>query len=195
MTIEIITFTILSFLIGAHLRWRPYFVKHEKLIFLTTFLLIFLALSVLSFIEYRQIISSEPPTLYLAPPYVEWSEYFKTLLLRVFAPYLLSGALAIIAYFVSTKISFFYLRLGEMEPLLIATTIFLMRHPYWLIYLPTLIILATIALAVGTTRFGSTYRFSLENLWLPAGIATCLLIPLLRQIPFLAEIGLVPQNS
>ncbi len=186
--LDIVTLILLCSLMGAHYL-RPLLVKKRAALNAAIIGSIFLTLFILIATDYGKIYYSPPPLRYLLPPYIPVSSYLSTVWLRILAPYTFSLVLSCLVYLILTRIKFFTDRLFEHEAFFIATAIFLMRHPYWIAYLPSLLLLGVLAGCYGTIRHGKTYRFSLYHLWLPSAILAVLLFPILQTIPFFNTLG------
>lgn len=184
-----ITFGVFCILWGAQQSCRPFLVSKERVFRMMIVGAVLSFLIAICLREYATALRAGPPAAYLVPPFSSWSHYLVSVWWRVFAPYALSLALGSIFYTLLTHINFLGSRLYDSEALFIATSIFLMRHPYWLVYFIALISLALVAAIIGTYRRGKEYRFSLYRLWLPAGMLATILIPLLHNIPWLNQIG------
>ncbi len=187
--LDIVTILILCLLEGAHYLCRPFLVQHKTLLLILIFSFVAASLGLHIYTDYHTIALSPPPLNYLLPPHAPLSAYALTVWNRLIAPYTLSLLLSLITYLLATKMRFFKDRLHENEALYIVITIFLMRHPYWIAYCASLLLLAIIAAVIGTIRSGKDYRFSLYVLWLPSGIIAVLGFPLLRLLPLFQLIG------
>ncbi len=187
--LDIVTIILLCLLGGAHCLRRPFLVRHKTLMLTLIGLSIFSILALQAYIQYEVAALSPAPIKYLVPPYAPISAFAHTVWSRIFAPYAFSAVLGAIIYFIVTKIRFFSERLHETEALYITTTFFLMRHPYWIPYLASLLALAILAAIYGTLRHGKEYRFSLYHLWIPSGILAVLAFPLFQKLSFFVLIG------
>lgn len=121
----------------------------------------------------------------LLPPYNSIHYFLFYAFTEFWANGLLATTLGIISYFIIRRYAeneqpFFY----PEEPLLCLLTISLVGHPFWIVYLLSLLITALIGTLI--TRFitHTNSRVSFRYLWLPLAIGTLSLSPILSKLGF-----------
>ena len=155
---------------------RFLFKKHVKLFFLAGIVIIF------GFIGYeavRQYLSwlHDPLARFLLPPYQSFNYFALYALTRFFGPYLVSLGVALMILQAAKIIN---RSRGELffekeEPYLAATSIFLVGHPGWLIYLIFLLGIYLLLHIIFRLRGAKDVRLPLYRLWAPTAFFVILL--------------------
>jgi len=188
--VDYLSLIILSLLWGAQILKRPFLVRHRKLTFLVSALILALALLWLTHLQFIAMAAAGVPAKYLIPPFTPLSSFLFSLWSRLYSRWMLSFLISTI-FLVGVhllKKSWTNRWFEADEPYLIATAILLIGHPQWLAYLITVIIAYLCAALIQTIRRGKHERVSLYKFWLPVAIAFVLLSPFIKQIPFFAAL-------
>ena len=159
-------------------RGRSLLAKHSKLIFIFAVAGLFLYGVYLSFVQYEAMISSGL-SKFLLPPY-QGISYFLIYIAgaRIFGPYVLSFLASLLFMWAAKRYNKkFDERFFEKEEIYLgALSIFLVNHPGWIIYFPTLITLYMfIQLYNRFVRRKVDERIPLYHLWVPTAIFVILI--------------------
>ena len=184
LLIEYLSLGLVTVTLGAQLWLRSFLAKHAKWFFIGSVFLIISLLSFESISHYKGIIQSEPPILYLAPPFASASSYLLRLWSGLWSHYVFSFIAALIA------ISLIWLVPAEKrwtwfekeEPYLIATAIFLTAHPFWIVYLIATLVIFVLYNIAATIIKRRSVRVSFYNFWIPCAVFVILLSSWLQSI-------------
>ena len=157
-------------------RGRYFLSRYIKLIFIVTVITVFILSGYFTFKQYETW-ANDPLAQFLLPPYQSLNYFISYSLIQFFAPYLISLVVALLFLKVTLSLNrksgeiFF----EEEEPYLAATSIFLVGHPGWLIYVVALI---AVYLLLHTTYYllqKKSERLPLYYLWAPTAFFVILL--------------------
>lgn len=177
---------VLCILIGAS-RWtsaRPFVVRHIRLITLGAAGGFFAALFVLAMTQYRLWGMIEPQK-FLLPPYSGIGYFLGYAGWKFFAPYALSGAIAILFFYLARAYNrrhggqFFY----EEEYDMIASALFFTGTPGWVFYLLLVALAAFLITAFRRVVLCNNEKFSLLPLWWPLALFVILIDVWVRALP------------
>lgn len=192
MNVSALAIILLLVVTGA-LRWlsgRLFVAKHIPKIFWGCVLAVFAFQSYLSYAQLR-LWQSVEPSKYLIPPYNGWEYFLQYIGWRLFAPYILSFAIALIFFYLARwynsrhEFGFFY----DEEYYFIALSFFLSSHPGWIIYGILLIVVAIVVIAFRHFILRKTEKFSLYHFWFPVAALGILIMWLLRGAEFISKLG------
>ncbi|MDP3991815.1 MAG: hypothetical protein Q8P66_02895 [Candidatus Colwellbacteria bacterium] len=157
-------------------RGRYFLERYSKLIFLAAVVIIFSLGSYYSLKQYT-VWLGDPLTKLLLPPHQDIGYFAFYSLTRFFAPYLISLVFALLILWVAVaankKSGGIFFEKGE--PYLAATSLFLVGHPGWLIYLVALI---SVYFILHTSYFilrREATRLPLYHLWVPTAFFVILI--------------------
>jgi hypothetical protein len=173
---------LVCILIGAQHLWRSYWYSIIRGVIVVG---IIGTLALALYYTHAQFIvwsTGGAPSIYLVPPYSGISYMLFYAWWRFFAPYVLSGLLGLLFYYLATKLNqkyeerFFY----PTEPAIIGFCIFTVGHPLWIAYLAGTLALFVCALLMRRYLFKNKERFAFYFLWLPVAAVFLGALPFLR---------------
>lgn len=182
---------VLCILIGAS-RWtsaRPFVVRNIRFITLGTGGGLFVALFVLGVMQYR-IWETLEPQKFLLPPYRGVWYFLSYAGWEFFAPYVLSGIIAAISFYLSRSYNrrhggqFFY----EEEFYMIASALFFTGTPGWVFYLLFVALVAFLITVFRRVVLRNSEKFSLMPLWWPLALFVILIDVWVRALPIFSSL-------
>jgi hypothetical protein len=175
---------ILIFLLGAQLRLRPLLERKMSYFFWFSVIAILTTLFYYTNQHYSALLHSEPPARYLLPPYAPLSYFIHYVWSWLWSQYLLAlgGSLLLLGAIKLSSKSWQAARFESEEPYLIATSLFLVGHPYWLFYFAAIILSYALYTALRAWRKPNSQRVSFYYFWIPIAIVTVAVTPLLKQL-------------
>jgi len=124
------------------------------------------------------------PGIYLVPPYSGIGYMLFYAWWRFFAPYVLSGLLGLLFYYLAKKLNqryderFFY----PTEPALIGFCVFMVGHPLWVVFLASTLASFVLVLLVRRYLLKNTERLALYPFWLPVTALFLVALPFLQKL-------------
>ncbi len=180
--IEYVHLGIILFLLGAQLVKRSLLVSYRRMIFWGTIALTTILLFVETDQQFILWANAPSPARYLVPPYQDLSYFLIYSFFRFWAPYLLSGLIAVIILLATQYGNrryherFFY----PDEPYLIALAVFIVGHPVWIGYLLITVISYCLYLLAHRIYSKQSERLTFYYFWLPVALISIGIISFVR---------------
>ena len=181
-SLDYIAIVLVAVLVIAQYRLPALLKRYEKYIYVAILALIGATLLYEVHTSFSALINAPPPDRYYAPPYNSISFFLISSWSRIVAPYVLSMIISVIALWALLKPSRYQDRFEAGEPYMIATSLALLRHPFWLIYACVAIVLYLLLSIYKTKRHGAAARVSFYRVWLPLTFIVLAATPLLARI-------------
>lgn len=184
--IAYISLALLGIFGGAQILKRPS--RVFKYLFYISILIVFVVLAYFTYAQYRLWHVDGSVTRFFFPPYQSWNFFIIYSLSRFWAPYLVSMTAAFVFLAVMKILNkkfggiFFY----EEEPYLLASSLLLVGHPLWLVYIFGVIGVQVLVSTLRSLLFKKRERTSFLYLWVPLAILVIILKKPLLSLPFLA---------
>jgi len=171
---EIAGIVVLVFALGAQLRLRSFLLENRTKIVAASIVLVALALSFLSWVQY-QVWRHDPMSQYLLPPHQSTAYFWTYVATRFFGAWLISGVCGYAAYWSARLLNKKFDRrfFEDEEPFLFGLAVFGAGYPVFLFYI-ILMAAAGLLLTVVYTLFKKG-RAPLYYLWLPLALCAILI--------------------
>lgn len=182
LLLDYIAIAIVALLFLGQYRFPNFLRRHERRIYLGVIAIVAGTLIYQVHTEFIELINSAPPTRYYGPPYTSISFFLFSGWSRIVGPYLLSVLVSALALWGMRMPSRYQDRFEAGEPYLIATSIVLLRHPFWMLYVLVGIVSYVLVSLYQARQRGSATRVSFYKIWLPLAFIVLVAIPLLVTI-------------
>ena len=163
--------------------------RYERQIYVAVLFVIITTLLYQVHAEFIELITSPAPTRYYGPPYTSIAFFLFSSWSRVVGPYTLSIFISLLALWGMLKPSRYNDRFEAGEPYIIAASLALLRHPFWMLYAIAAIVLYLLISFYHARRGGSHTRVSFYKIWLPLTLIALMATPLLAKISGLSIIS------
>lgn len=183
---------ILVLLLGAQLRLRPLLVRHRAAIFWVCTGIIFGLLLYQTREQFLLLANSGPPSKYLVPPYNgigyfllwSWSWLWSRYLIA------LAGSLLLLCAIMSASANWRSKRFEEEEPYLLALSLVLVGHPFWIFYFFAVVLAYALYTATRAWRQATTQRVSFYYFWIPIALVVVGLTPWLKDLALVRQLAI-----
>ena len=171
-----VAFLIILALYCAQLLRPLWLSRFRKRIWILVTSIIILGNFLLAYVQYRTW-NNNPVGKFLLPPYQSWAYFIKYSSIEFFAPYIVSGLIAVIVVgsvvWLNNRFDrrFFY----SDEYLLIGINTLVVGHPGWLVYALVSLVFYMAWNIVATIFNKGAVRVSMYYMWLPLGCSSLLL--------------------
>ena len=182
MMLDYVSIAVVAVLVAAQYRLPALLKRYEKHIYVAVLVLIGATLLYEVHTSFSALINAPPPDRYYAPPYNSISFFLISSWSRIVAPYVLSMLISVVVLWALLKPGRYQDRFEAGEPYMIATSLALLRHPFWLVYACIAIILYLLISIYKTKRHGVATRTSFYRVWLPLTLIVLAATPLLARI-------------